>query len=339
MKQTSFFLLLLFALSSAVNAQSGYHVGKTFHIASPGGWAYPASDPGSNKLYLSHGSQVNILDKTTGDSLGFIPNTTGVHGIAFDDALGKGYTSNGRLNSVTVFDLKTGDILGQVAVGKNPDWIMYDPFSKKIITSNLSDGALSVIDPATDEVVATISLDGAKLETVVSDNAGKLFVNAEDKNEIIAIDIVTNKVVTHWPLGAEGPTGLAIDVKTKRLFSICNKTLVVMDATNGKMVASLPIGDGSDQYIGAAFDPLTRLAFAAKGDEGTLTVIKEVSANEFKVIDNVKTKRGARTITIDEKTHKLFLPTADYEPLPAEPIKNSRPKMIDGSFQVLVLEK
>jgi DNA-binding beta-propeller fold protein YncE len=339
MKKISFFLLLLFAFASAVNAQSGYHVGKTFHIASPGGWAYPASDPGSNKLYLSHGSQVNILDKTTGDSLSFIPNTTGVHGIAFDDALGKGYTSNGRLNNVTVFDLKTSNILGQVAVGKNPDWIMYDPFSKKIITSNLSDGGLSVIDPATDQLVATISLDSAKLETVVSDNAGKLFVNAEVKNEIVAVDIVTNKVVALWPLGAEGPTGLAIDVKTKRLFATCGKTLVVMDATNGKVVTTLPIGDGTDlQYHGAAFDPSTKLVFAANG-EGTVTVIQEVSANEFKVIDNVKTKRGARVITIDKKTHKLFLPTADYEPLPADAAKNARPKMIVGSFQVLVLEK
>jgi DNA-binding beta-propeller fold protein YncE len=186
--------------------------------------------------------------------------------------------------------------------------------------------------------VATISLDGAKLETVVSDHAGKLFVNAEDKNEIVAVDITTNKVGAHWPLGAEGPTGLAIDIKTKRLFATCDKTLVVMHARNGKVVATLPIGDGSDQYIGAAFDPSTKLVFATNG-EGVVTVIQEVSANEFKVIDNVKIKRGARVITIDEKTHKLFLPTADFEPLPADAEKNARPKMIAGSFQVLVLEK
>ncbi len=335
MKKTMLFLSFAALCIINATAQSGYHVSKIFHIASPGGWDYPASDPGSNKLYLSHGSQVNILDKTSGDSLGFIPNTTGVHGIAFADALGKGYTSNGRLNNVTVFDLKTGNILGQIAVGKNPDWIMYDPFSKRIVTSNHTGGDLSVIDPATDQVVATVSLDGAKLETVVSDHAGKLFVNAEDKNEIVAVDIVANKVVAHWPLGAEGPTGLAIDVKTNRLFATCDKVLVVMDATNGKVVATLPTGDGTD---GAAFDPSTKLVFASNG-EGTVTVIQEVSANEFKVIDNVKTKRGARTITIDEKTHKLFLPTADYEPLPADAAKGARPKMIAGSFQVLVLEK
>jgi DNA-binding beta-propeller fold protein YncE len=338
MKHLTICLSIIGAVSciSTTQAQSGYHITKTFHIASPGGWDYPAVDQGSNKLYLSHGGQVNILDKVSGDSLGFIPNTTGIHGIAFVNALGKGYTSNGRLNNVTVFDLNTAKILGQVATGKNPDWIMYDEFSKKIITSNHSGGDLSVIDPVTDLVVATISLGGAKLETIVSDNAGKLFVNAEDKNEIIAVDILKYAVLAHWSLApAEGPTGLAIDTKTKRLFSTCDKLLVVMDATDGKIIDKLPIGDGCD---GAAFDPATKLVFASNG-EGTVTVIKEVSKNEFKVIENVPTKRGARTIAIDEKTHTLYLPTADYEPLPADAAKNTRPKMIPGSFQVLVLEK
>jgi DNA-binding beta-propeller fold protein YncE len=335
MKKT-IFCLSLAAFTITANAQSsGYHVAKTFHIASMGGWDYPSSDPGSNKLYLSHGGQVNIIDKTTGDSVGIIPNTTGVHGVAFVNALGKGYTSNGRTNSVTVFDLKTAKILGQISVGKNPDWIMYDPFSKRVVTSNHSGGDISLIDPATDQVTGTITVIGAKLETIVSDEAGKLYINAEDKNEIAVVDIAKGAVVAHYPLDADGPTGLAIDVKTKRLFSTCDKLLVVMDATNGKIVAKLPIGDGCD---GAAFDPATKLVFTSNG-EGTVTVVKEISANEFKVVDNVPTKRGARTITIDEKTHKLFLPTADYEPLPADAPKNTRPKMIPGSFQVLVLEK
>ncbi len=329
-------LAAILILSTSANAQtSGYHVTKTFHIASPGGWDYPSSDPGSNKLYLSHGGQVNIIDKTTGDSVGIIPNTTGVHGVAFVNALGKGYTSNGRTNNVTVFDLKTAKILGQVSVGKNPDWIMYDPFSKRVVTSNHSGGDISLIDPATDQVTATIPVIGAKLETIVSDEAGKLYINAEDKNEISVVDLAKGEVVAHWPLDAEGPTGLAIDVKTKRLFSTCDKLLVVMDATNGKIVAKLPIGDGCD---GAAFDPATKLIFTSNG-EGTVTIVKEISKDEFKVIDNVVTKRGARTICIDEKTHTLFLPTADYEPLPADAPKNARPKMVVGSFQVLVLSK
>lgn len=338
MKYTILCLSLIAAVSSLCNAiqaqSSGYHVAKIFHVASPGGWDYPAVH--SNKLYLSHGGQVNILDKNTGDSLGVILNTTGVHGIAFVEALGKGYTSNGRLNNVTVFDLKTAKVLGQVATGKNPDWIMYDAFSKKIITSNHTGGDLTVIDPATDVVVATIPIGGNQLETIVSDNAGRIFVNAEDKNEIVAVDIIKYEVLAHWSLApGEGPTGLAIDTKTKRLFATCDKLLVVMDATDGKIVDKLPIGEGCD---GAAFDAATKLIFTSNG-EGTVTVIKEISKNEFKVIDNVPTKRGARTIAIDEKTHRLYLPTADYEALPADAPKNTRPKMVMGSFQVLVLEK
>jgi len=339
MKYTILSLLLIVTAGSLLNTtqaqSSGYHVTKTFHIASPGGWDYPASDPGSNKLYLSHGSQVNIIDKTTGDSLGVIPNTTGVHGIAFVDALGKGYTSNGRLNNVTVFDLKTDKILGQVATGKNPDWILYDEFSKRVITSNHSGGDITLIDPATDLVTATIPVVGNSLETIVSDDAGKLFINAEDKNEIYVVDIAKGAVIAHWPLTAEAPTGLAIDTKTKRLFSTCNKILVIMDATDGKIIDKLPIGDRCD---GAAFDPATKLVFTANGD-GTVTVVKEISKDEFKVIDNVPTKRGARTITIDAKTHTLFLPTADYEPLAADAPQGTRPRMIPGSFQVLVIGK
>ncbi|MEO9209719.1 MAG: YncE family protein [Ginsengibacter sp.] len=336
MKQSLFTLLIIIAATALFNnlqAQSGYKMTQTFHVASSGGWDYPASDPGSNNLYLSHGSQVNILDKTTGDSVGIIPNTTGVHGIAFVNALGKGYTSNGRLNTVTVFDLKTFKILGQIETGKNPDWIMYDNFSKKIITSNHTGGDISIIDPITDKVVNTIYI-GGKLETSVSDNAGKLFINVEDKSEIAVVDLLKNEVVAHWPFApSEGGTGLSIDTKTKRLFASCENSLVIMDATNGKIIATLPTGEGCD---GNVFDPGTNLIFSSCGD-GTLTVIKEISADEFKVIENIVTKRGARTITIDPKSHKLFLPTAEYEPI-AEGAKG-RPKMIAGSFQVLVLEK
>ena len=336
MKHSIFCLSLVLAatcVNGVAHAQSGYRIAKSFKVASPGGWDYPAVNMG--KLYLSHGSQVNILDNNTGDSLGYIPNTTGVHGIAFANAFGKGYTSNGRLNNVTVFDLKTNQILGQVATGANPDWIMYDEFSKKIITSNHTAGTLTVIDPASDKAVATINIVG-KLETVASDHAGKLFVNAEDKSEIVVVDIVKNEVIAHWSLApGEGPTGLAIDRKTKRLFAACDKLLVVMDATNGRIVDKLPIGDGSD---GDAFDPSTNLIFTSNG-EGTLTVIREISADKYQVVENVPTKRGARTIALDEKTHRVYLPTADYEPVQSDAPKNARPKMIPGSFQVLVLEK
>jgi YVTN family beta-propeller protein len=283
---------------------------------------------------LSHGGQVNILDKITGDSIGIINNTNGVHGVAFVPSLGLGYTSNGRTNNVTVFDLKTGATLTQIEVGKNPDWIMYDPFSKKIVTSNHSGGDLSLIDVNTNQVVATIAVGGTKLETVVSDEAGKLFVNLEDKNQIAQVDIAKASVTNIWDLApSESPTGLAIDIKTKRLFSTCDNTLVVMDATNGKIMATVPIGEGCD---GAAFDPASKLIFTSNGS-GTVSVVKEVSANLFKLVETITSKRGARTISLDSKTQMVYLPTADYEPLPADAPKGTRAKMIPASFQVLVL--
>ncbi len=337
MKKTIIGISIATAFCLNATAQSAYHgygIIKTFHIASAGGWDYLAADPGSNKLYVSHGTQVNILDKTSGDSLGVIENTTGVHGIAFNDALGKGYTSNGRLNNVTVFDLKTFKPLSQIVTGENPDAIMYDPFSKTIITCNGRGKSLSIIDAATEKVVATVPL-GGKPETAVSDGAGKLFVNLEDKNEIVAVDMKKFIVLNHWSLApGDGPTGLVIDTKTKRLFAGCDKLLIVLDAETGKVVDKLPIGDGCD---GVGFDAERKLIFASNG-EGTMTVIKENSNSDFKVLENVTTKKSARTIAVDGKTHLVYLPAADFEPLPANAPEKTRPKMIAGTFQILVLD-
>lgn len=328
--------LLLSMIQTEAQKSSGYKISKTFHIASPGGWDYIAVDENSNKLYVSHGTQVNILDKKTGDSLGVILNTTGVHGIAFVPALGKGYTSNGRLNTVTVFDLKTAAVLSQIKTGENPDAIIYDDFSKMIITCNGRSKDLTIINPSTEKVVATIPV-GGKPETAVSDNNGKLFVNSEDKNEIVVVDMNKYTVLNHWTLApGEEPTGLVIDLKTKRLFATCDKLLVAMDATNGHIVAKLPIGEGCD---GAAFDPASSLIFTSNGSEGTISVVKEENANSLKLIETVSTKKSARTITIDTKTHLLYLPAADMEALPADAPKGTRPKMVAGSFQVLVVSK
>jgi YVTN family beta-propeller protein len=322
-------VLSLGFLCAGAQTGSGFALTQTFKIGSPGGWDYIAVGPDS-RIYVSHGTQVNILDQRTGDSLGVIPNTTGVHGIAFDAAHGKGYTSNGRLNNVTVFDLKTTAILGQIATGQNPDAIMYEPFSKTIITCNGRSHDLSVIDAATGQVTSTITLDG-KPETAVSDENGRIYINIEDKNKITAVDMRTKTVIASWPLGAEGPTGLAIDTKTKRLFAGCDKQLVVMDAANGSVVTKLPIGDGCD---GVAFDSSLGLVFASCG-EGKLTVIKEGDAASFRVIDNVPTKRSARTCTVDANTHTVFLPEADTEPGAA----GERPKQIPGTFGVLVVSR
>ena len=319
-------IALCLIIQSATAQNSGYSLTKTFKIGSPGGWDYIAVGP-DKKIYVSHGTQVNILDQQTGDSVGVIPNTTGVHGIAFDAANGKGYTSNGRLNNVTVFDLKTSAVLTQIATGQNPDAIMYEPYSKTIITCNGRSHDLSVIDPVKGQVTATITLDG-KPETAVSDENGRIYVNIEDKNKITVVDMRNNSVVTSYPLGAEGPTGLAIDVKTKHLFAGCDKQLVVMDATNGNIVSKLPIGDGCD---GVGFDDGLGLVFASCG-EGKVTVIKESSLS---VIDNVATKRSARTCAVDSRTHSVYLPAADTQPGAA----GERPKVVPGTFCVLVVSK
>jgi YVTN family beta-propeller protein len=324
-------LLGLTAGTVSVKAQT-YSIAKTFHIQSSGGWDYIFADAASNKLYVSHGTQVNVLDKTTGDSLGVIPKTTGVHGIAVVHSTGKGYTSNGRNNSVTIFDLNTLKVIDTIAVGKNPDAIFYDDFSKKIITCNGRSNDLTVIDAATDKVVATIPV-GGKPETAVSDGAGNIFINNEDKSTIEVVDITSMKHIKTWPIApGTSPSGLCIDPETKRLFAGCdNKLLMVIDATNGKVVAQLPIGDGCD---GTAFDPSLKKIYSSNG-EGTLTVIKEVTKDKFEVEANIPTKAGARTISVDTKTSWIYLPTADFGKKGA----NDRwPPMIPGSFQVLVVQ-
>lgn len=313
--------------------QKGLHVINTFHIASPGGWDYLATGPVNDWLYVSHGTQVNIINKKTGDSAGVIENTAGVHGIAFDKSNNKGFTSNGRINTVTVFDMNNNKVLAQIATGQNPDAILYEPFSKKIITCNGRSKNLTIIDPANNKVVDSVAV-GGKPETAVSDGAGKLFVNIEDKNEIVVVDTRTFKVVNHWSIApGEAPTGLSMDTKTKRLFAGCEKLLMVIDATNGKVVDKLPIGNGCD---GTAFDPATKNIFASNG-EGTLTVIHEGNGDKFTVVENVVTKKGARTIALDNATHLIYLPTAEFEPMAAG--EKGRPKMIAGTFQVLVVGK
>ncbi len=332
MKKIVVFLLFFYALKlNAVAQSSGYHVTDTFHIASSGGWDYIAVN--KNRLYVSHGNQVNVLDKNTGDSLGVLLNTNGVHGIAFDNELNKGYTSNGRLNNVTVFDLTTNAELSQIATGNNPDAIFYDDYSKKIITCNGRSNSLSIIDPSTDKLIDSVALSG-KPETAVSDGAGKVFVNIENKSAISVVNIKTYKVENTWSIApGESPSGLSIDRKTKRLFAGCdNKMLVVLDASNGKVISTPAIGDGCD---GTAFDPELNYIYSSNG-EGTLTIIKENANDKYTVVDNVLTKRSARTIALDPQTHVVYLPAANF--LQAQ-TGERRPPMIPGSFQVLVVAR
>jgi YVTN family beta-propeller protein len=326
-------LLLLFTIKANAQVTTSFNINKTFHIASDGHWDYIAVGPDNNRLYVSHETQVNILNETTGDSVGVVKNTTGVHGIAFDAALNKGFTSNGKINTITVFELTTDSTLAQIATGNNPDAIMYEPFSKKIIVCNGHGNSLSVIDPVNDSVIIIIPLEGNP-ETAVSNDKGKLYINIENKNEIALVNTTNFTIEAYWPLSpGEAPAGLAIDKITGRLFSGCSDTklLMIMDASDGKIISRLPIGSRCD---GVCFDPGTKNIFASNGD-GTLTIAHENTASDFTVIQTLVTKKGARTSAVDPITHLVYLPTADFDPSPV-PV-NTRPKIIPGSFEVLVI--
>ena len=254
-----------------------------------------------------------------------------MHGIALVHALSKGYISNGSEDDVLVFDLKSNNILAKVPTGKFADGIFYDPFSNKVITCNGRGKNMTIIDPVTDQVVATIQLTGWP-EAAVSDGAGKIYVNNAEKSEINVIDAVSFKILAQWPLApGKGPSGLAIDRNTMRLFVGCgNKLLVVMNALNGKVVTTLPIGDECDAV---GFDIKLKTAYSSNG-EGTLTIVKELTGDKFMVAENLKTRKGARTMAVDQITHMLYLPFGEFGP--KQP-GSFRPSIIPGTFQVLVI--
>src|SRR5947209_2503383 len=317
-------LLLIAGLASNAQQKSAYRISGMYPIQSGGGYDYLTVDSASDNLYISHDLQVNVLNKNNGDSVGVIKSQKDVHGIALVHALGKGYISNGTLNKVLVFDLKTNKVLGYVPTGKFADGIFYDDFSKKVITCNGMSKNMTVIDPSADTVFATVQLTGWP-ETAVSDGKGNIYVNNAEKAEMDVIDATTFKIIHRWPnKPGTGASGLAIDRETMRLFAGCeNKLMIVMNAINGKVISSLPIGDECD---GVGFDNGMKTAFSANGD-GTLTVVKEQSADSFVVAENVQTKQGARTITVDQKTHKVYLPSGMFKPATK---KSFRPEMIAG---------
>jgi len=326
-------LLISSILASVAVAQRGstYHVSKTFHIKSSGGFDYITVDSGSNRLYVSHGDQVNVLNKMTGDSVGVIKTGKDVHGIAIVSELGKGYITNGSANQVVVFDLNSLEVKGKVPTGEFADGILYDPFSKKVISCNGKSKNMTVIDPTSDRVFATVSLTGWP-ETAASDGKGRIYVNNSEKNEMDVIDAKSFKVIHQWPIApGKRASGLAIDRVSMRLFAGCdNKRLVVMNAANGKVVTTLPIGDECDAV---GYDNNLHTVYSSNG-EGTLTIIKETSPEKFIVLRTLKTKAGARTNAVDPNTHFVYLPTGEFEPKKAG---DFRPKIKAGTFQVLVV--
>jgi YVTN family beta-propeller protein len=315
-------------------AQSNYKIANKIHLEGDGGWDYLRVDELNGRLYVSHGTIVQVIDTKTGKLAGTIPDTRGVHGIAIANDLNKGYTSNGKDSAVTVFNLKTLGVIKIInKTGKNPDAILYDPFSQKIFTFNGGSSSSTVIDAKTDKIIATIPLDG-KPEFSVTDNKGRVYVNIEDKNVLNVINSVSMKVEQHWSIApGEEPTGLALDKENHRLFSVCgNNLMVVTDAETGKVITTLPIGEGCD---GAAFDNYYKRVYASNG-AGSMTVVQEDNKNSFKVLETLPTQRGARTMTIDNSTHHLYIPSAEYEATPSE--ANPRPKLKPNSFFVFDIE-
>lgn len=323
-------IIVLLSTSKQLIAQPGYKVINQIHLEGDGGWDYLSVDESAGRLYVSHSSMALVVDLKTGKQLGKISDTNGIHGIAVAPSLNKGFTSNGRDSSVTVFDLKTLKVTGKIKVtGENPDAILYDSFSQKLFTFNGGSSSATVIDPKQNKVIGTIKLDG-KPEFPASDGKGKIYVNIEDKSEISIINVNTLKVEKTWSVApGEEPSGLALDNETHRLFSVCgNKLMVVSDAEAGKVVTTLPIGDGCD---GVAFDPSLKRAYSSNG-EGTITVVQEESNDKFKVVETIVSQKGARTIAVDKTTHHLYLPTAEFEP---STDGNRRPPVKPGTFTVL----
>jgi YVTN family beta-propeller protein len=317
---------------------SGYYLAKKLLIGGEGGWDYLIVDDVARRLYVSHSDRVHVLNADTLEVLGEVAKTEGVHGVAIAGEFGRGFASNGRSSTVSIFDLKTLKVVKEVAVGKNPDAIRFDPFSKRVFVFNGASHDASVIDAATGKIVATIPL-GGKPEFSVADGLGHVYANNEDTSEVMVIDSKTLKVASRWPIApGEAPTGLAIDLKNRRLFSVTrNKFMIVLDADDGRVLASLPIGGGCD---GCMFDPERKLAFASNG-EGNVTIVHEQSPTNFSVLDTVETKRGARTMTIDLRTHALFLPTADYGPTPQPTAEQPKPRppVLPNTFVILQLQK
>jgi DNA-binding beta-propeller fold protein YncE len=332
-------LVLAVVLSTASALQAAdYHVVKRVKVGGEGGWDYLTVDAEAKRLYLSHSTQTEVVDLDKDAVVGKIANTAGVHGIALARDLGRGFTSNGRADAVTVFDLKTLEPVGTVAVGgKNPDAIVYEPRSRRVLTFNGASHDASVIDARELKLVGTVPLDG-KPEFAVVTAGGHVFVNIEDKALVAELDPAAPKLVRTWSIApCEEPTGLALDPATDRLFSVCggNALMAFSDAKAGKLIATVPIGKGSD---GVAFDPDAKLAFSSNG-EGTITVVREDSPDKISVVETVPTQRGARTIAIDPRTHKVYTVAAELGPPPSPTAERPRPRpaILPDTFTVLVI--
>ena len=324
-------------LLGATTHASQYQIASRIHVEGEGGWDLLASDDSTGRLFVSHSTVVNVIDTKAGKLVGTIPDTNGVHGIALAPDLNEGFITCGKDDSVAIFHLDSLEVIAHVKTGKSPDAIIYEPSSHRVFAFNGHSANVTVIDGKTNTVVGTVALDG-KPELPAVDGKGTVFVNLEDKSMVDVIDANALKVKDKWPMApGEEPSGMALDVTNRRLFIGCNnKMMIVMDAGNGKVVGNLPIGERVD---GVGFDPTLKRAYSSNGD-GTLTVVEEVTPDSFKVIENVATQKGAKTLAVNMETHHIFLPTAEFGATPAPTTENPKPRpaIVPGSFVILDVE-
>lgn len=331
-------LLLLTAAATPVDAGPRYTLAHDVPLPGDEGWDYLTLEPEGHRLFIAHGTHVLVVDTEKLIVAGKIADTPGVHGIALAPDIGRGYVSAGRAGVVVVFDLKTLARLKEIkTTGENPDAIVYEAATRRVFTFNGRGRNATAIDTGTDSVLGTIPLD-AKPEFAVPDGQGGIYVNLEDKNSLAVLDARKLSVRSVWPIGGcEEPSGLALDAAGQRLFPVCaNKVMAVVDAVSGRVQGRAPIGAGVDA---AAFDPGSHLAFASCG-EGVLTVVRPAASGAPEVVQSVLTRRGARTLALDTRTHRVYLVTADFGPPPAASPENPhpRPAIVPGTFRLLVLE-
>jgi len=319
LKSLAGFALLLSFFATSAQAADNYHITKKIPIPGQGSWDYLAIDEAARRLYVSHGTQVEVLDVDSGAIVGKIENTPGVHGIAIAPELGRGFASNGQSSTVTIFDLKTLKTIAQVPVGKKPDAIIYDPATSRVFAFNGDSNSATAIQAADGKVAGTVDLGGGP-EFAAADGSGYVYDNLEDASVVLKINSRSLKVEQRWPTApCSSPSSMAIDRANRRLFIGCrSKVMAVMNADTGQVITTLPIGDHVDA---TAFDPESRLVFNSNG-EGTLTVIHQDSPDKYSVVQTVKTLPKAKTMALDPKTHQLFLSTAEA-----------------GQFEVLVVSQ
>jgi YVTN family beta-propeller protein len=327
-------LIAVFAFCITAQAQKPFSVQDKWKVGGEGGWDYLISDSAAHRLYITHGTRVDVVDSDSGKSLGAITGLKGTHGVALDDAGKFGYISDGRGNAVVVFDRATLQTVATITAGTNPDGITYEPVTKTVWAFNGGSRDVTVIDTAARKVIATVPLPG-KPEFPAVDGKGNVYDNIEDKNEIVRLDAKDPKITATWPLGLESPSGLAIDRAGHRLFAVCDgKKMAVVDYTSGKVIATPAIGDGPDA---TGYDSRTKLAYSSNG-EGNLSIIDASNAS-YKVLQTVTTQPGARTMAWDEATGRVFVVSAQFGPRPEPTAANPRPRpaIVPDSFTVLVV--